>query len=270
MKIASHTQHRALGFIDSCVRSGYRPLVSEIQAWLSAPEARAAVVENFFTNLVRFSIAVSAGSRVVSDAEDTIDHLIRIKWIAKNDGRVTLTDLGRALFRSAERSEVAEEDPVVLVLDSEDPFAYAKVIGHLARAGAGFLVDPYFRLEQLRAVLGSTSITRVLISKQYKHSNQIRSELTIALDSPSLPRPIEVRASASGTLHDRLIVGENGDVWILGASLNSIGTVNSVIAPIPSEGAIALRASAEDLWASAEPVRSAPAKPQVDRPREST
>jgi hypothetical protein len=75
-----------------------------------------------------------------------------------------------------------------------------------------------------------------------------------SLDSASLPRPIEIRASADTAIHDRLIVGEHGEVWSLGASLNSIGSVNTMIIPVPEVGATALRAQAEELWGKAEPV----------------
>jgi hypothetical protein len=59
-------------------------------------------------------------------------------------------------------------------------------------------------------------------------------------------------------LHDRLIVGEDGEVWTLGASLNSVATTSTVVVPVPQAGADALRQQAEKLWADAEQVRNAP------------
>jgi hypothetical protein len=158
------------------------------------------------------------------------------------------------LLASAEIAESVETEGAVMMLDTEDQFAYAKLIGHLNQAGEGLLVDPYFRLPQLMTVLNGTNLSRILISKQHKSSKADRAELMIALESPALPRKIEIRASSDDALHDRLIVGDDGRVWVLGTSLNSVGHVNTALIPLPSTGSTPLRALAESLWENAEPV----------------
>jgi hypothetical protein len=153
--------------------------------------------------------------------------------------------------------ESAETEGVVMVLDTDDQFAYAKLIGHLNQAGEGLLVDPYFRLPQLMTILTGTSITRILISKQHKSSKTDRAELAIALASPALPRKIEIRASSDDALHDRLIVGEDGKVWVLGTSLNSVGRVHTALIPLPFNDSASFRERAQRLWDAAEPLLAA-------------
>src|SRR6202012_1186948 len=103
-------------------------------------------------------------------------------------------------------------------------------------------------------ILTGTSICRILMSKQHKNSTADRAELAIALASPALPRKIEIRASSDDALHDRLVVGEDGRVWVLGTSLNSVGHVNTALIPLPSNGSAPFRELAQRLWDGAEPV----------------
>jgi hypothetical protein len=247
MKIATQTQHRALAFIEACGKSGYDPAKWEVGTWLEDPGP----ADGPRDEVLGWSHGLS---QQYSDDESDLEHLEHLGWISSLDERVRLTDLGRAILHSAERGDLTEPEASAVILDSQDPFAYAKLVGHLTKAGAGLLVDPYFRLGQLMAMLSGTTISRVLISKQHKSSKVDRAELKIALDSASLPRPIQIRASADTAIHDRLIVGENGEVWTLGASLNSVGHVNTMIIPVPEAGATALRVQAEGLWGKAEPV----------------
>jgi hypothetical protein len=190
-----------------------------------------------------------------------LDHLVVLRWVTGTP-RLRLTELGRALLGAAERAAAAEGEADVVVLDREDPFAYPRLIGHLVKAKEGLLVDPYFRIDQLMTILNNTSIARVLISKQHNRSREDRAALAVALDNPSLPRSIEIRATNDRGLHDRLIVGEDGEVWTLGASLNSVATTSTVIVPVPQAGADALRQQAEKLWDTAEQVQTARPEPE--------
>jgi len=254
VKIATDVQHRALAFIEACNGSGYSPSKSEVDLWLKEP-----VPASTWTTFT-LGLPSSLLTSLLQPRRDTLDHLASLRWITGGPG-LRLTELGRALLAAAERAAAVEGEAGVVVLDRADPFSYARLIGHLANAKEGLLVDPYFRIDQLMTILNSTSIARVLVSKQHKRSNEDRAALAVALDSPSLPRRIEIRATSDAGLHDRLIVGEDGEVWTLGASLNSVATTSTVIVPVPPAGADALRQQAEKLWSDAEQVRTTPPQP---------
>ena len=246
MKIATAEQHRALAFIGACNGSGYSPTKDRVDAWLkeAVPTIRWVAL---------FSASLSASLAPFSGRGGTLDHLVNLGWITEGPG-LRLTELGRALLGAAERAEAVEGEVGVVFLDREDPFAYARLIGHLVRAKKGLSVDPYFRIGELMAVLEGTAITRALISKQHKSSKEDRAALAVALDSPSLPRAIEIRATSDPSLHDRFIIGEDGEVWTLGASLGSLATTSTLIIPVPAVAADALRLHAEKLWDDAEKV----------------
>ncbi|MGC4810576.1 hypothetical protein ACLQ29_08635 [Micromonospora sp. DT228] len=257
MEIVSTPQHRTLTFVHACNRSGYRPTLEEVKLWFDEPAANVTTEITAPGLLAMLEGMQKAFSQVQLSREvareHPVDHLVRIKWLEASDDRLRLTRLGEALLTDIQRGEEAEDSPVV-VLETTDRFAYARLIGEIARLGDAFLVDPYFRLPQLATILDSTRLKRVLISKQYKGSKEARDELAVALAAVDPERNIQIRATAATTLHDRLVVADSGDVYMLGASLGTIGKANTAFMKVPEKGAAALKQLAEDLWDAAEPV----------------
>lgn len=191
---------------------------------------------------------------LVKPAETLLGHLIRLTWLEEvptpggGDPGLRLTSLGRALLREAETDDDADEDVSVVLLGKEDPLAYPTLVGQLAAAGPGLLVDPYLKLADLHTIVVSTQLTRLLVSG--KSNNQsVLSSMQAYLDSPSLGRRVEVRASVE--LHDRVLLADDEDVLTLGTSLNGVGRTTTVMTPIPSPARETLRVEYERLWTEA-------------------
>jgi len=209
---------------------------------------------------------------LVTPAESVLEHLLRLTWLTTATGHLgpevglRLSDLGQALLQDAERGETEQEDVSVVVLGREDPLAYAQVMGQFAAAGAGLLVDPYLKLNDLHTILLSTRLTRLLVSG--KHNEREIGALRTYLASGSLSRRIEVRSSMK--LHDRVLLADEGDVLTIGTSLNGVGRTTTVMTPIPTPAREALAEEYARLWEEAdlvgpEPVVQVEAKdPQPD------
>jgi hypothetical protein len=148
----------------------------------------------------------------------------------------------------------------VVVLGREDPLAYPTMIGQLASVGAGLLVDPFLRLDQVHQLVVSTQLDRLMISGRPREQ-AVRAALGTYLDSPSLSRPIEVLESLG--LHDRVLLASGGEVYTLGTSLNGVGRTTTVFTPLPPPAAEALRAEYDRLWNEAELVGPAVDEPEV-------
>lgn len=267
MDILTDTQHRALAFIDECNRSGYQPDDEEVMAWLLSPGPRRPTA-GFEHNVSRLVAATLSGLGGLleggSPGETPLEHLRRLSWARGQ--RLTLTPLGTALLRSAERSSQDAADIDVVVLDRDDPLSYPTLVQHLAKAGRALLVDPYLRLEDLHMVLTATDIERVLISKQYKGSTDVRQAMSVYLTAAS--REIHVRASADSDVHDRLVVGPD-EVHMIGTSINAVaaGSSSSLLIPIPEPGGQAMRTKANEWWAAAEVVLAPPPPPALETGR---
>ncbi|MDB5178230.1 MAG: hypothetical protein JWN01_173 [Patescibacteria group bacterium] len=250
MKITTESQHHTLAFIDACNRSGYTPHRAEVVKWLKDPQPK---IAGDIAGLFGRTIQEMLGNAVLGvPGEDAVEHLLRLGWLSGDETGLSLSPVGQALLGAAERSDLQIGEGSVVVLSGEDPFAYARLIGFIAKLGPVLLVDPYFRLDQFIQVVTNTAVDRVLISKQHKGSKEDIAALRVGLDSKSLPRSIELRASTDSALHDRMIVTKTGDVYTLGSSLSSIGSHTTVLTPVPSLGAQALQATAEKWWKDAE------------------
>ncbi|NMR29114.1 hypothetical protein [Crystallibacter degradans] len=191
---------------------------------------------------------------LVKPAETLLEHLIRLTWLEEvpspSGGApgLRLTDLSRALLRDVETDDDADEDVSVVLLGKEDPLAYPTLVGQLAAAGPGLLVDPYLKLADVHTIVVSTQLTRLLVSGK-RNNQSVVSSMQAYLDSPSLGRQVEVRSSAE--LHDRVLLADDADVLTLGTSLNGVGRTTTVLTPIPSPARESLRDEYERIWTEA-------------------
>ncbi|OBG00708.1 hypothetical protein A5773_04260 [Mycobacterium sp. 852014-52450_SCH5900713] len=283
MDILSEEQYAVLGFIAACNRSGYSPKAAEVTLWRKRPipapaeyrtfqrgpisslgalgqvSALTRMIDTTYSQYVR-SFAKLAGvfydegtsRELIKAAESVIDHLVYLGWLEKvtdsgEDSRLRLTDIGNALLRDREREAATEDDVSVVVLGNGDPLAYPLMVGQLANAGAGYLVDPYLKLDVLHMVVMNTHLTRVLVSP--KTGKGVLPAMRTYLDSPSLARRVELRES--GGLHDRYVFAEDKSAFMLGTSLNGVGKTTTVLVPIPSPARETLRDTYERLWEEA-------------------
>ncbi|WP_148639698.1 MULTISPECIES: hypothetical protein [Brachybacterium] len=204
---------------------------------------------------------------LVSPAESTVGHLVRLTWLAEitapadGEAGLRLTDLGRALLRDAETGDESEEEVSVVLLGREDPLAYPILVGQLAAAGPGMFVDPYLKLADLHTIIVSTQLTRLLVSGKMNNCREIGA-MQAYLGRGSLSRRVEVRASTG--LHDRVLVADDGDVLTVGTSLNGVGKTTTVVSPMPSPARESLRDEYEHLWVEATLVGPQPEDEDAD------
>lgn len=206
------------------------------------------IQESLAATLGRHLTQPTMRRELVKEAETVIDHMTRLTWlesvtVSGKEG-LRLTQLGRALLRNHEMDDVTQADVSVVVLESNDPLAYPLLVGQLAEAGEGLLVDPYLKVDGLHRIVTSTRLTRLLVTG--KHNTSEIAAMQTYLDSPSLPRHVEMRASTE--LHDRILLTDDETVLTLGTSLNSIGRTTTVLTPMPPTAGDVLRAKYEQIW----------------------
>ena len=179
--------------------------------------------------------------------------LLRSQWIRLVGGSVRLTNLGKAVLRHAQRPQLQSgiEGPLTVTIDPDDPLAYLRVFDLLGGAGAGLLVDPYIRFEELFDLAELTRVDRVLTSNRVDRTGLRLKQLSRTLAQAEMT--VELRVLAPEHLHDRFYIPDTGDIYLLGSSLNSITARPGVIAPIADHtGSEALRDAYTKLWRSAD------------------
>lgn len=243
---------RALWYIDAMTAQGVVLDHSDVDRIATEPPPRDVVYQSWLSS-IRSNLLPEVAA---TSAEPVAEYLIKVRW-AREIGGFELTDLGRAVLQMSGAKQAAQkaQDPVVsdLALHPEDPLVYTVLTRRLAAAGAGLLVDPYFKAENLRWILESTSVRRILISK--KASTKERPIIAVALGTLPNGQSIEVRATTEEELHDRRIIAVDGTVQLIGTSINGVGRhQTALVSPEPAIAKV-YREESEKLWAAAEKVQ---------------
>jgi hypothetical protein len=270
--ILKDEQRRGLEFIQAANLGGHRPTRAQVEQWMFSPGRRpgrrgklieparpgtlALNLDFALSESVRTTYRSLVGTPAVYEPdgppEGFVEHLLRLEWIEANGlGGLALTGLGRALLRSAQVSSDDQESLGTVVLGSEDPLAYGKLLGHIAESGEALVVDPYLRANQLLELLLHTNCMRLLVGSGLKSSDL--TEMKVLLNTWGERPGVQLRQAARGAIHDRYIVGDLG-VHMIGASINGIaaGSATTVLIPLRDAAADAIHTLCDEWWDAAE------------------
>jgi hypothetical protein len=276
MEIAADDAHLALAYVSAVQQQGYRLTVGEFEAYMRQPDRQpgrppvvhqvrqlsspALRVAQDFSQTLRKIGLISGGvarTEVVDPGapeESVLVWLSRLGWLAVENDRVRVTQLGSAVLRHLEQAAVEAEVPLGIVLDQGDELARARFFSEVSGLGRCALVDRFFSIEALLPVLQSTEIERVLTGTTDKGK---LSGLAVALDSVTVTRPFQVRKS--NVFHDRFVIPDEGPVWLLGTSVSGLGHRLAVMVKLADEALSgAIRAEFEQEWDRAEVVGPKP------------
>lgn len=195
---------------------------------------------------------------LVEDAETPLDHLCRLGWLDRTESdegaRLAVSAIGRALLRDADQadSDAPDVELATVQLDANDPLAYPQLVGMLASAGPGVLVDPYLGLEEFHDLVRQTQIKRFLISDSPRSKRKRVAIATLLGRSPEL-RDVDVRTS--GEVHDRYVLTDAGPVMSLGTSVRGVGgRTTTMLLLLPEEVMPDLQTKYQSIWERGTPL----------------
>lgn len=262
MELVDDKLHRTLTYLSAAQKFGATVSLAALETFASQPVPFARQVSVF-----DFASAISAWERSyereIAPAEKPVPFLIRVGWIDVTDAGVRLTELGRAVLAHADRPAVADtaDGPIAVTIDPEDPLAYARLFDLLSSHGTGLLVDRYLKLQGLADILHISSVNRVLTGDD---DNQNRLSL-FGKAVGAIEASLDVRTVPAADLHDRFFIPDDGPVYVLGSSLNSIAKRPGVVTPVSDAAAAgAVRSAYADLWARSSAL---PGMPDIEADR---
>ncbi len=245
--VAEHTvpTHllRVLRYVETVARGGVHPTQHEIDAFaaLIPPSGDAAPPWRLRSPVFG-----------VVEREPVATYLIAVGWLSVDDYTCGLSDLGHALLEGLKDEDAPPDEVSAVILSPEDPMRYELLTREIGKAGAGLIVDPYLKPGHVDWLTTSTTVERVLVGAT---RSQMRDNalLPLALGRQAVAgrTPPEVRITQDPSLHDRVLVAEDGAVSLLGSSLTGISMHVTAIVPLPEEAASAYRQHVEALWRAA-------------------
>lgn len=252
MEIVGEHTHRVLAYVDALNRHGIKPQPHYVEEFAKNPEQLTETVGGMAAFRTTGQLAATWGGRRVP-RETFPDYMSRVGWLKVSDDQAEVTAIGRALLKALNAPVVgdAASDVIEVVLDPDNPFAYAQAMSGIASVNQALLVEPYFRLEQLVDVTEFDNVVRVLVGSKLKAKEY--ELLATGLASVPAGREIEVRKAQD--LHDRyLIPAVEGKALMLGISLGGIGRKVSTLTTLGELATQALRAAYEAVWDNAEKI----------------
>lgn len=246
--------HRALAYLCLLAEQGQSPDQGSLDAFAAKRAPRLA-----WRQPVTAAVGEALGNAFSSPMppDPVTDYLTQVGWATVEDDMVMITALGEAVLRGLDARLIEEPEVADVALAPDEPLAWVHLSRTFGEAGAGMLVDAYFKADFLPWLLTSTSLTRVLVSSRQPKAKRDLADLGVALGTvPGAAAKVEIRSTASAELHDRCLIHADKTVQLLGASLTGVGkNFTAVIQPHTTIQQI-YRELYERLWAEADRVES--------------
>lgn len=254
--IVEERAHQVLEYIAALNRQGHKPTVSDVEAYGTRPTRRV-TQRSIYHDFSYFMADTGLGSLGSLTDETYVDYFKRLRWAKVVGGSVSVTPLALALLRELNSAKVDEgtQSYVEVVVDPEDKMSFTRLLHQFNNLGSGLLVDPYLRLEQFLEIADYTPVSRILTSSR-AFGNELQRKVYQRALAAAEGR-IEVRSIES--LHDRHYIPEQGNIWMLGISLNGVAKNVSVLTQLGDESSTVLRVAYEKFWTEATPLEPAAA-----------
>lgn len=244
MELVNKRAAQVMNMIAAVNTQGYRPSRAEINSYGASPDRLVTEFDPYYED-----------RHEVWDVETYSTYLERLRWVEFVDDAAALSPMGLAVLRAMQDQGKLDNVSVLeTVLESGDPFAYARAIAVLADIPDTLVVDPYIRFDGLTDIMPLSNVTRILTSSE--RANPSKKAGPFALASAARPGNRQIRIAELSQLHDRYFIPRTGPVRMISTSMNSIGSRIGVITPLGASASQAVREEHERIWTDSVPVES--------------
>jgi hypothetical protein len=241
-------------YVEAVRRQGHALRKAEFEAYAAAWEPKVTKpVDWTALRLLSEMDEVTANSalgrgRVV---EPMLDFMVRVRWMTLSAGEVDITPLGRAVLRESNTPLPASDtgSTVEVVIDPNDPFAYAQLMSKITSLDSCMVIDPYLDVDQLLTLANYNTVTRVLTG-----TSKLKQIAPVFAQMAEKVPHLALRSLKQNELHDRFIIPEQGSAYMLGSSLNSITKRFGVATTLEPSSSKLISKHYDTLWGKADQV----------------
>lgn len=262
MEIIGESAHRMLAYVEAVNRQNHPLTEGEFVAYADGWDQKVTVSGGATTLAATYASLQSAATFALwgsgrREVEPLLSYLVRLKWMVTDGSHVDITKLGKAVLREANSPLPASDvgSTLEVIIDPDNPFAYAQLMARIGSFDACMVVDPYLEQDQLLTLATFPSVRRILTS----NNNSKRKAPAFAVVLSSAPH-LELRMVEQKVLHDRIVMPSEGSALMLGSSLNSITRRFGVATPLEESSSRMILKHYEEIWSGAVPVEGAPAE----------
>lgn len=264
MEIIGESAHRMLAYVEAVRRQGHALTVSEFNAYAESWDRKVTTVGG--TSALMRDLAAMANGLAAAygnghrDVESMSSYLVRLRWLTRTDNFLDTTPLGKAVLREANAPLPASEvgSTLEVVIDPNNPFAYAQLMSRIGSFEQCMVVDPYLDQDQLLTLATFPTVTRILTSD--KHARTKKPVFALVLGSAP---HLEVRMAKEKDLHDRIVIPSEGGALMLGSSLNAITRRFGVATTLEEASSLLIRDHYDNVWGGAAAVEREQGRPQI-------
>ena len=201
-----------------------------------------------------YATTAEVNSAIAVELKVATDLLLSTKGYEHIRGRQLLPQILYRAFAVAEsRAPSGVQGAFIPAGNAFDTInAFSKVLG-AAQHGV-FAIDPYMDEKVLTdfAPLVGENVSLRLLADQASHKPSLRPAAVRWTTQYGSQRPLEAKVTAPRLLHDRLVILDGKDVWILTQSFKDFATRSPAsIAKLDSDTAALKVAAYEQIWTQA-------------------
>jgi hypothetical protein len=196
-----------------------------------------------------------------SDLADTIEFKIQVGYLGSSTQHFSaIRNIQLILHRALARAELASPaHRHGSFVPAGEAFSAMAAIGKVVRSAAAdcLIVDPYMDETALTdfAVLVAAGVRIRLLADASAHKASLPPAVSRWRTQYSTARPLDARLAAAGSLHDRLVILDDREVWVLTQSLNKFAARAPASIVRADVEVAAMKVSAyRALWAAATPI----------------
>lgn len=252
MKIITPDIERALQYTALMNEADLAPTPEDLDKFVMTRLPTGSTSSNVFAREFRVNGLSEFLKTAWEPGEPVAKYMIEMGWVKLGEGGgLRITVAGQALAQYSKRQDMANEGVLkVFTATPDQPLILSHLLAVMANRNSSTYIDPFLDLENVKMLIDSTPIRKVLTTKN--NDTLAIQKLLKELDGT---HQIEIRLVKNRKqLHDRAILHEAGGVTIVGTSLNGVKGKFSVAVDLPASAVSDFYAKMSRLWDESVPL----------------